>query len=583
VPLDTTVGYRPNGDARPARAMNVCESGLGLQAEDAPPPGTVVIVEFQLPGEADPVQTPGCVRWQGGTEEHGCGIEFTDMPDAARAQILTYIEYLLEEAVRVADATVRTEGTAMSQEGYRIEKDSMGEMRVPADAYYGASTARAVENFPISGQRFPRGFIRAMGAIKFCAATVNEALGLLDAKLAGAIRDAAREVMDGALDEHFPLDIFQTGSGTSTNMNANEVIANRATELLGGARGSRLAHPNDHVNMCQSSNDVIPTAIHVAALEGIDKELVPALRKLHKALQERAAAFDKVVKIGRTHLQDATPVRLGQEFGGYARQVELGIRRAWATYRPLGEVALGGTAVGTGINSHPEFARRACWELSKLTGLSIFEGVHHFERQGAMDAVVEASGALKTVAVGLTKIANDIRWLGSGPRCGLGEIVLPAVQPGSSIMPGKVNPVIAEALIMACAQVIGNDAAITLGGLGGTFELNLMMPLMARNLLESVHLLARAAENFAERCVAGIQADEARCAGTIEGSLAMCTALAPAIGYDAAARIAKKAYETGKTVRQVALEEKVLPEAKLEELLDPWSMTMPGLGPKADG
>ena len=471
----------------------------------------------------------------------------------------------------------------MSQDGYRVEKDSMGEMRVPANAYYGASTARAVENFPISGKRFPRGFIRALGAIKFCAATVNEGLGLLEPKLAGAIRDAAREVMDGKLDEHFPLDIFQTGSGTSTNMNGNEVIANRATEMLGGARGSKLVHPNDHVNMGQSSNDVIPTAIHVAALEGIDKELVPALRTLHQELKAKAVAFDKIVKIGRTHLQDATPVRLGQEFGGYARQMELGIRRVQATYRPLGEVALGGTAVGTGINMHPEFARRACWELSKLTGLSFFEAVDHFEAQGAQDALVEASGALKTVAVSLTKIANDMRWLGSGPRCGIGEILLPAVQPGSSIMPGKVNPVIAEALIQVCAHVVGNDAAVTLGGLGSYFELNLMMPLMAWNLLESVHLMARAAANFAERCVTGIQADEARCAGMIEGSLAMCTALAPAIGYDAAARIAKTAYETGKTVRQVALEEKVLPEAKLKELLDPWSMTMPGLGPKADG
>jgi fumarate hydratase class II len=459
----------------------------------------------------------------------------------------------------------------------------MGEMRVPANAYYGASTARAVENFPISGQPFPRGFIRAMGAIKFVAATVNEGLGLLEAKLAGAIREAAREVMDGKLDAHFPLDIYQTGSGTSTNMNANEVIANRATEILGGARGSKLVHPNDHVNMGQSSNDVIPTAIHVAALEGIDKSLVPALRKLHSALKDKAAAFDKIVKIGRTHLQDATPVRLGQEFSGYARQVEMAIRRVQGTYRPLGEVALGGTAVGTGINTHPEFARRACWELSKLTGLSFFEAVDHFERQGAMDALVESSGALKTVAVSLSKIANDIRWLGSGPRCGLGEIILPAVQPGSSIMPGKVNPVIAEALLQVCAQVVGNDAAITLGGLGSYFELNLMMPLMAANLLESVQLLAQATDNFVVRCVAGIQADEARCASMIEQSLAMCTSLAPAIGYDAAARIAKKAYDTGKTVRQVALEEQVLPEAKLKELLDPWSMTMPGLGPKADG
>jgi len=583
VPLDATVLYRPNGDARTGRVLNLGAGGMALRPEGPLDPDRIVVLEFRLPDETEPVRAAGRVVWSQGGEEPVCGIEFVQMPGATQEQILDYIERILAAAVQVADVIQWEEGAAMAQDGYRTEQDSMGEMRVPADAYYGASTARAVENFPISGQRFPPGFIRALGAIKFCAATVNEGLGLLDGKLAGAVREAAREVMEGKLDEHFPLDIFQTGSGTSTNMNANEVIANRATELLGGARGSRLVHPNDHVNMGQSSNDVIPTAIHVAALEAIAKELVPALRKLHAALKEKATAFDKIVKIGRTHLQDATPVRLGQEFGGYARQMELAVRRIWATYRPLGEVALGGTAVGTGINAHPEFARRACWELSKLTGLSFFEAVNHFEAQGAQDALVEASGALKTVAVSLTRIANDIRWLGSGPRCGLGEIILPAVQPGSSIMPGKVNPVIAEALIMACAQVIGNDAAITLGGLGSTLELNLMMPLMARNLLESVHLLARAADNFAERCVAGIQADEARCNGMIEGSLAMCTALVPAIGYDAAARIAKKAYETGKTVRQVALEEKVLPEAKLKELLDPWSMTLPGVSAKAEG
>ncbi len=457
----------------------------------------------------------------------------------------------------------------------RIERDTMGELAVPADAYYGVQTARAVQNFPISGLRFPRSFICALGLIKWAAATVNESLGLLDKKVAGAIKKASREVMDGRWDSEFPLDIFQTGSGTSTNMNANEVIANRASELLGGARGNKRVHPNDHVNLGQSSNDVIPTAIHVAAAEMIERQLTPGLSRLHVALAVKARQFDKVVKIGRTHLQDATPIRLGQEFGGYARQVELGLGRARHAQRALSETALGGTAVGTGLNAHPAFAQRVLALVSKETGCVFVEASNHFEAQSAQDSLVEASGDLRTIAVSLMKIANDLRWLGSGPRCGLGEIVLPETQPGSSIMPGKVNPVIAESVTMVCAQVIGNDVTITVGGQAANFELIVMLPVMAYNLLQSIELLGRVAENFSVRCVEGIRADETRCRDSIEQSLAMCTALAPEIGYDAAAKIAKEAYRTGKTVRQVAMTQQVLPEARLNELLDPWRMTGP--------
>jgi fumarate hydratase class II len=468
--------------------------------------------------------------------------------------------------------------------GTRIEKDSLGELAVPGNAYYGVQTARAIENFPISGLRFPRSFIRAMGLIKGAAASTNASLGLLDKKIADAIGRAAREVVDGRWDAEFPLDIFQTGSGTSTNMNANEVIANRACELLGGARGSKLVHPNDHVNLGQSSNDVIPTAIHVAAVEQIERRLVPALTRLHKALGAKARTFDRIVKIGRTHLQDATPIRLGQEFSGYARQVELGIGRCRHAQAALAEVALGGTAVGTGLNTHPKFAAGVLALVSKEVGGRLIEATNHFEAQSAQDALIEASGELRTVAASLMKIANDIRWLGSGPRCGLGEIALPATQPGSSIMPGKVNPVIAESVTMVAAQVFGNDVAITVAGQAGTFELIVMLPVMARNLLESIELLASAAENFSARCVEGLTADEERCRISIEQSLAMCTALAPEIGYDAAADIAKEAYRTGETVRAVAKRRGVLSEQRLTELLDPWRMTEPGLSPsKADG
>jgi len=460
-----------------------------------------------------------------------------------------------------------------SKNGYRIEKDSMGPVKVPAEAYYGAQTQRAVENFPISALRFPRDFLYALGLTKFAAAKANLELGLLNRRRATAIQRAAREVLEGKWDAHFAIDVFQTGSGTSTNMNANEVIANRANELLGGARGVyKPVHPNDHVNLGQSSNDVFPTAIHIATVRLLRTELLPALKRLHQALRIKRREFYSILKIGRTHLQDATPIRLGQEFGGYARQVELGIHRIKNAMVSLSELPLGGTAVGTGINTHPRFALKAISLISRETGWRFQEATDHFEAQGARDASVELSGALKTVATSLVKIANDIRWLGSGPRCGIGEIRLPETQPGSSIMPGKVNPVIAESLIQVCAQVVGNDAAITLGGVMGYFELNLMMPLIAYNSLQSIQLLARGVDSFSERCVEGLQADRERCEEMIEKSLALATPLAMRIGYDGAAQIAKKAFEARKTIRQVAEEERILTKQEIDRLLDPFSM-----------
>jgi len=456
-------------------------------------------------------------------------------------------------------------------EEFRIERDSMGEMKVPADAMYGASTARAVENFPISGIRFPREFIRALGRIKHAAAEVNRDLGRLDARRAALIDEAAREVADGRWDGHFPLDIFQTGSGTSTNMNANEVIAHRCAQLDADVN----VHPNDHVNMGQSSNDVIPTAIHVAAADLLAHELVPALARLHDTLAAKAKETREVVKIGRTHLMDATPVTLGQEISGWARQVELGLARLASARARILELAIGGTAVGTGLNTHPEFGARVAAILAREYGLDFREADNHFEAQAAQDATVELSGALRCVAVSLVKIANDVRLLNSGPRCGLGEITVPAVQPGSSIMPGKVNPVIAESLAQVCAQVIGNDAAIAFGGASGLLDLNVMLPVMAHNLLESERLLANAARVFADKCIAGLTANKERCAEQVEWSMSMVTALAPAIGYDKAAELAKRAVAEGKTVRALCLEEKVLPEDELNRLLDPASMLRP--------
>jgi fumarate hydratase, class II len=462
-------------------------------------------------------------------------------------------------------------------EAYRTEKDSMGEMRVPADAYYGAQTARAAENFPISDLRFSRRFIAAMGLIKSACAQVNFELGLLDEKRQSLIRQAAQEVIDGKLDSQFIVDIFQTGSGTSTNMNTNEVVAGRANEIATGNRGGKEpVHPNDHVNMEQSSNDSIPTAMHISAAVAIKESLVPAMQHLADSLQTKSQEYDGVVKIGRTHLQDATPIRLGQELSGYAHQARLGVERCQKAIRCLRELPLGGTAVGTGINSHPDYARQAIAVIAQRTGIEFVEAKNHFEAQSSKDGIVEAGGQLKTIAVSLTKIANDLRWLASGPRCGIGEISITATQPGSSIMPGKVNPVMSEMMLQVAAQVIGNDATITwAAAMGSTFELNVMMPVMAYNLLQSIELLSRAAQVFADRCVAGIEANLERCQSLVEQSLAMCTSLAPLIGYDKAADIAKESFKTGKTVRQIALERRVLPEAELSKALDARRMTQP--------
>ncbi len=456
----------------------------------------------------------------------------------------------------------------------------MGEFDVPADAYYGANTMRAVLNFPISDLRFPRSFIRAVAQIKLAAAQVNRELELLDGGLADAIASAAQEVADGGLDDQFVVDIFQTGSGTSTNMNANEVISNRAIELLGGEIGSRSpVHPNDHVNIGQSSNDVIPTAIHISALKAIEDDLAPAIAKLQREFERKAEEFMPIIKTGRTHLQDATPVRLGQEFQGYAAQMERSLRRLDHARAELSEVALGGTAVGTGINTHPEFAARVCEKLTEMLGVAVTEtdADGHFQAQSTLDGVVAASGALKTIAVSLMKICNDIRWLGSGPRAGLGEIDLPEVQPGSSIMPGKVNPVIPESVCQVAAQVIGNDAAIAVAGQSGNFEINVMMPVAAYNLLQSIDLLSAAADNLAEQCVSGLQATQ-RGPEMVERGLAIVTSLVPHVGYDASAAIAKEAQATGRTVKEVAIEATSLSGEELDEILDPSSMTEPGLG-----
>ena len=452
---------------------------------------------------------------------------------------------------------------------YREENDTMGTMRVPDNAYYGPQTARAAENFPISGLTLSKDFIRSLALLKKCAARVNRELGLLEEEISQTISLAAQEVMDGKHDDQFIVDVFQTGSGTSTNMNMNEVIASRGNEILTGNKGGKFPiHPNDHVNLGQSSNDIIPTTIHLATLFSMERRLIPALDSLYGELAKKASEFAAVKKIGRTHLQDAVPMRLGNEFSGYARQIQQGIRRLQSVQDGLRELALGGTAVGSGINTHPEFARQVIELVSEHTGISFKEAENHFEAQAAQDTAVETSGALKTVAVSLVKIANDIRWLSSGPRCGIGEITVPSLQPGSSIMPGKVNPVIPESVIQVAAQVMGNDTTIMLGGQFGNFELNVMLPVIAYNLLQSVHLLSSAAGVFAEKCISGIIANRETCESNIEKSLAMVTGLVPHIGYDRAAAIAKTAYETGKTVREVAMEEKVLPEETLNRVLE---------------
>ncbi len=458
----------------------------------------------------------------------------------------------------------------------RIERDSMGEMPVPADAYYGASTARAVENFPISGLRFSRRFIRALGFIKAAAARANIALELIDESIGKAIEQAAIEVADGRFDADFVVDIFQTGSGTSTNMNANEIIATRAGEILGAARGGSRVHPNDHVNLCQSTNDVFPTAIHVAALDAIESHLLPALRQLTAAFQAKAVEFADVVKAARTHLQDAVPIMLGQEFSGYASVVRHAITRIENTRPHLSELPIGGTAAGTGINAHPEFAARVVTELRAFTGRLFRRAENPFEALQNRDAAVELSGALRTIAVGLMKIANDLRLLTSGPRTGLNEIELPATQPGSSIMPGKVNPVIPEAVNMVAAQIIGNDATIVVAGMNGSLDLNVMMPVIAHALLQSLELLGNAATVLAEKCVADITANVAQCQAYAERSAALVTAVAPRLGYDAAAKIFKQALADDQPIRQAILDAGLIPKEQLDEILDLKKLTRGG-------
>jgi len=473
----------------------------------------------------------------------------------------------------------------------RTEKDTMGHMTVPAHALWGASTQRAVDNFPVSGRPVPAGVVHAYGHLKAACAFVNHRLGRLNDARFNAITKAAMEIAQGRHDEHFPVDVFQTGSGTSTNMNANEVIANlvclqhgkpigssKDASYIGGTSGAGV-HPNDHVNMGQSSNDTFPTAIHIAAAIAIHNDLLPSLRECATKLEALAKKWDRVIKIGRTHMQDATPIRLGQEFGGYAHQLRCAEKRALEALSALEELAIGGTAVGTGINTHEDFGRLVADFLSDTLKINFREAANHFEAQHAKDGVVEASGHLKTIAVSLSKVAGDIRFMGCGPRCGIGEVKIPAVQPGSSIMPGKVNPVIIEAVVMVCCRVIGNDATITtagLGGVGGILDLHVAMPVMAEALLDSIGLLANGTRILTEKCLDGLEVDEARCAELIEGSLAMCTSLVPVIGYDKSAALAKQAYAEGKTVRQLALEQRVLPEEELNTLLDPMSMTVPG-------
>ncbi len=456
---------------------------------------------------------------------------------------------------------------------FRTEKDSLGEVRVPQGAYYGAQTQRAIDNFPVSGLTFPRAFIRALGLIKRAAAETNTELGLLEAHVGRAIAQASREVSEGTFDQEFMVDIFQTGSGTSTNMNANEVIANRAIELQGGRIGSKKIHPNDHVNLGQSSNDVIPSALHVAVLEQMERRLLPALSALQVRLTSRAVEFDDIVKIGRTHLQDAVPIRLGQEFSGYSSMVDHSIRRLKGLRPHLSELAIGGTAVGTGLNCHPEFPAGVIQRLCEWTQLTFKEAENRFEAMAARDAAVEASGVLRTVAGSLAKIANDLRWLASGPRCGIGELNLHPLQPGSSIMPGKVNPVIPEAVLMVAAQVAGNDVTIGIAGQSGNFELNVMMPVIIYNLLQSFQILAAAADLMNEKCISGITVNQTHIREMVEKSLAMVTALGPKIGYERAAEIAQESHRTGRTVREICRQMELLPEEELESILDLRRMT----------
>jgi fumarate hydratase class II len=460
---------------------------------------------------------------------------------------------------------------------YRSESDSLGEMEVPADAYWGAQTQRAVENFPISDRRFGRRFVRAIGIVKKAAAQANRDLEMIPEDKADCIVEAADEVIAGEHDDQFPVDVFQTGSGTSTNMNANEVIANRATEIYGGELGTREIHPNDHVNFGQSSNDVIPTAMHVAALEAVERDVIPGLETLQEELHAKETEFEGVVKTGRTHLQDATPIRLGQEFSGYRTQIEKGIKRVEDTSDRLAELALGGTAVGTGLNTHPEFPELAAEYIGEESLLPFREADNHYEAQAAHDAMSEAHGALRTVAGSLHKIANDLRLLASGPRNGLGEIDQPENQPGSSIMPGKINPVVAESVNQVYAQVVGNDAAVSTGAANGQIDLNLYKPVIASNFLESAELIANASGTFATKFVAKLDADQQYCEERVQQSMALATALNPAIGYDKASKVAKKALAEDKTIREVVLEEGYLDEDEVDDVLDPAKMTERGI------
>jgi fumarate hydratase class II len=469
---------------------------------------------------------------------------------------------------------------------FRTEHDSMGDVQVPALAYYGAQTQRAVENFPVSGWRLPPALIRAMGLVKYACGVANRDLGKLtnsgknrlNAQQVEAMLKACLEVAEGKLADQFPVDVFQTGSGTSSNMNVNEVISNRAIEIIGGDRFAvaKPIHPNDHVNMGQSTNDTFPTAIHVAVAMEIQNLLIPALKEFHAQLAAKAKAWDKIIKIGRTHLMDATPLRLGQEFGGFARQIEVSIGRAIQALAAVCELPVGGTAVGSGINTHPEFGARVAAELAQKTGIKFIEAVNHFEANAQRDGLVDCHGSLKTIAMTLFNIANNIRWLGSGPRCGFFEVILPDRQPGSSIMPGKVNPVMCESLMQVCARVIGNDSTVTMSGAtGGNFQLNIMMPVMGQTTLESIQLLSNGTRAFIEFCMEGLEANPEACEASVEQSLSMVTSLNPLIGYEKAAKIAKDAFASGKTIRELCIEEKLLADDVLKAALDPMSMTEP--------
>jgi fumarate hydratase class II len=468
---------------------------------------------------------------------------------------------------------------------FRVEHDSMGDVRVPAEAYYGAQTQRAVENFPISGWPLPPELIHSLGRVKYAAAVANRDLGklttgkrALTAQQVDGLLAACREVIDGKFDDQFPIDVFQTGSGTSSNMNANEVISNRAIEICGGDRFAQQKpiHPNDHVNMGQSTNDMFPTAIHVAVAVAIHQQLMPALSRLQSILAEKSQAWDKIIKIGRTHLADATPLRLGQEVGGWARQIELSVARARRAAEAVYELPAGGTAVGTGINTHPEFGRRVAAELAKETGIPLVEAANHFEANAQRDGLVECHGGLRAIATTLFNVSNNLRWLSSGPRCGFYEIMLPDRQPGSSIMPGKVNPVMCESMMQVCALVMGNDQVVAISGAaGGQFQLNIMMPVMGNATLESIRLLTAATQAFVDFCAVEMNANAESCEAAVEKSLSMVTSLNPYIGYEKAAALAKEAFRTGKTIRQLCQEQKILPDDELKKALDPWSMTEP--------